>query len=52
MLSSKEMFTDFQEADYYASEVYQLKKHLTMPAAPIKQQVAKPKGNGNTKVQN
>lgn len=38
MISSKDAFIQSQEAEYYQSEAYQLKQHLTIPAANIKQQ--------------
>ena len=46
MSATKDHFIQFQEADYYESEAFQLKQHLTMPAAKNKQQAPKP---NNTK---
>lgn len=51
MSYSKESFIQLQESEYYESEAYQLKQHLTMPAA-TKQQAPKPKQHGTTKIQN
>jgi hypothetical protein len=45
MSSTKEAFIQLQESEYISSEAFQIKKHLTMPAA-TKQQAPKP---NNTK---
>ncbi|MBB6109760.1 hypothetical protein SAMN05421821_105178 [Mucilaginibacter lappiensis] len=51
MSYSKDAFIQFQEAEYYQSEAFQIKQHLLMPAVK-NQQATKPKSHATTKVQN